>query len=150
MRRIVLMMLALAAIAASGTAKDSEPVVLTSKDAIIQGKARHYREEGFIGRWHRPKDEIQFYVSPLEKGKYKVHIIYGAPGENGGKVQVKLNDEEFEDFYGDTGGWEVQRKKKIGNIKHPGGSMDIRLNITEQRREDEAVINVFSIIFEKR
>jgi hypothetical protein len=149
MKSVIAVTLIALSMVATCFAKKADSVVLLPKDAVIEGTTKYYKEKGFIGSWNQPENTIKFKVPELNEGKYKILVKYAAPDDNGGKISVKLNDEEFKRAFGSTGGWGILDEKSVGYLKHPGGLVDITLTILQQNEKNKAVINLHSMTLEK-
>lgn len=130
-------------------AEETKEVVLLPKDASIEGTIINY-DNDHLGNWRQSEDLIKFNIPNLKKGKYRVILKYSAPDDLGGRILVKINDLEIKETLGGTGGWGAPYPKKLENIKHPGGAVDITLQILKARTEWQPVIDVYSITFEER
>lgn len=151
MKRIILLIIAIATTLMTSIARESEKIVLLPKDAIIEGDIT-ISKNGHIGRWRRIEDEIKFKIPELKQGKYKIIIEYSAANNelNGGDISFQFNDEIYKESFGATGGWLLHEGQTIGYYKHSGGPLDITLTIIKPTMKNKASINVFSLILEKK
>lgn len=147
-KQLITIHLTLLSVVAACYAKEPTKIILQAEDAHIEGTIKYYKEHNFIGHWHRPEDVIHFKISDLDDGKYKVITKYACPDENGGKISIKLNIQEFKRTFGATGSWSTPIDKTIGYFEHEGGPVDISLTILKQNRE-KAVIDLHALTLEK-
>ncbi|MCF7816624.1 MAG: hypothetical protein K9M54_01980 [Kiritimatiellales bacterium] len=146
----VIIHLILFSVATACYAKAPDRIVLRGGDANIEGTIlRYWQDTNHLGNWFRPEDIIRLKIPELDEGKYKAIIKYACPDENGGKVSIKFNEQEFKRTFGSTGSWQTTMNKTIGYFEHDGGSVDIAMTILKQNGENQAVIDLHSMTLEK-
>ena len=150
MKKVIAIYLTLFGLVVACYAEQATQLVLRGEDANIEGTIlRHWPDTNHLGNWLRPEDIIRFKIPGLEQGKYKVSTRYGCPDEFGGKVSIKLNNQEFKRTFGSTGSWQATIIKPVGYFEHSGGAVDIALTILRQNGENQAVIDLHALTFEK-
>ena len=131
-------------------ANDGSTVRLMPDKAELYGGMLDYTTEGDVGTISNFKTNqtIHYAFKAKTAGKYKLTVYYAAnEGSGGGIAKIKVNDNETEHDFKQTGSWSTYVFEDLGTFELNAG--DNVLEISDKLIPNSFLINVRDVVFEK-